>query len=330
VHHALLINAWSNIQLFKGVCKIPTFYVRIGFNYTSGIRMEMHQIRYFLAVCDHGSFTRAAQFVYVSQPSLTQAIKKLEEELGGELFMRDRSGCLLTPLGRLVEPNLRKILRDTLTTKAEAIRFTRLNNIPLRIGLMSTIGAQRLSPFLARYQHEYPNIELELLVNCEPELLKQLESGLLDIVISAPTHLLGQPYQSILLYEERYVVAFSNMHRFNHLTKIDLKDLLPESYLDRLNCELREQLKDICQDRKIDLYATYRSNSEEWILHMVRAGIGVALMPEYTLPKNADDVKFRYLSEPEINRRVYAIYLPQALKINEHKAFIANLSAGCL
>ncbi|MGZ8163533.1 MAG: LysR family transcriptional regulator [Methylobacter sp.] len=290
--------------------------------------MEMHQIRYFLAVCDHGSFTRAAQFTYVAQPSLTQAIKKLEDELGGELFTRDRSGCLLTDLGRLVEPNLRKIFKDTLTTKADAIRFTRLNNIPLRVGLMTTIGAQRLSSFFARYQQEYPNIELELLVDSEPVLLKQLESELLDLVISAPTQLLGQPYQSTLLYEERYVVAFSPVHRFNQLTNIDLKDIQSEPYLDRLNCELREKLRSLCQDREINLYAAYRSNNEEWILHMVRANIGVALMPEYTLPRNAEGVKYRYLTDPEIRRQVYAIYAPQTLKKSELKALIANLSCG--
>ena len=64
--------------------------------------MEMQQIRYFLAVCDKSSFTRAAESAYVSQPSLTQAIKKLEDELGWELFTRDRSECLLTSLGHLV------------------------------------------------------------------------------------------------------------------------------------------------------------------------------------------------------------------------------------
>lgn len=290
--------------------------------------MEMHQIRYFLSVCDHHSFTRAAQFAYVSQPSLTQAIKKLEDELGGELFLRDRSGCQLTALGRLVEPNLRKIFKETLATKAEAIRFTRLNNIPLRIGLMTTIGAQRLSPFFARYQHEYPHIELELLVDCETMLLKQLESGLLDLVISAPTQLLGQPYQSTPLYQERYVVAFSNSHRFNQLTRINLQEIQSESYLDRLNCELRENLKSICRDREINLYATYRSNSEEWILHMVRNGIGVALMPEYSLPKDADDVKYRYLSDPEINRQIYAIYAQHSLMKSELKALINNLSCS--
>ena len=73
--------------------------------------MEMQQIRYFLAVCDQGSITHAAQLTYVSQPSLTQAIKKLEDEMGGVLFTRTRSGCQLTPLGRMVESKLRNIYK---------------------------------------------------------------------------------------------------------------------------------------------------------------------------------------------------------------------------
>lgn len=288
--------------------------------------MEMQQIRYFLAVCDQGSITHAAQLTYVSQPSLTQAIKKLEDEMGGALFTRTRSGCELTPLGRMVEANLRKIYRDLQATKAEAIRFTRLNTVPLRIGLMTTIGAQRLSPCLAWYQQEYPNIELELIVDSEAELLKQLGSGLLDLVISAPAHIPVAPYQSTLLYEERYVVAFSPSHRFNQLQKVDLKAIQSEPYLDRLNCELREDLKCICQNEEINLYAAYRSNSEEWILQMVKAGIGVALMPEYTLPKQATDISYRYLSEPEISRQVYAIHTHQTAAKPELQALLVNLS----
>ncbi len=284
--------------------------------------MEMQQIRYFLAVCDQGTITHAAQLTYVSQPSLTQAIKKLEEEMGGALFTRTRSGCELTPLGRMVEANLRKIYRDLQATKAEAIRFTRLNTIPFRIGLMTTIGAQRLSPCLAWYQQEYPNIELELIVDSEANLLKQLDSGLLDLVVSAPAQLPAPPYHSILLYEERYVVAFSPTHRFCQLQKVDLKEIQSEPYLDRLNCELREDLKCICQNQEINLYAAYRSNSEEWILQMVKAGIGVALMPEYTLPKKAADISYRYLADPEISRQVYAIHTHQASTKAELKALV--------
>lgn len=73
--------------------------------------MEIHQIRYFLAVCDQGNFTRAAQLSYVSQPSLTQAIKKLEDEMGGTLLTRDRSGCQLTALGALLNPICAKYIK---------------------------------------------------------------------------------------------------------------------------------------------------------------------------------------------------------------------------
>ncbi|MDD2802145.1 MAG: LysR family transcriptional regulator substrate-binding protein, partial [Methylococcales bacterium] len=94
------------------------------------------------------------------------------------------------------------------------------------------------------------------------------------------------------------------------------------------NCELREDLRSVCQDREINLYATYRSNSEEWIVNMVRAGIGVALMPEYTLPKHADDISFRYLSEPAITRQVYAFHASAMLQKSELKVLCAGLSCG--
>lgn len=288
--------------------------------------MELHQIRYFLAVCDHGSFTRAARFSYISQPSLTQSVKKLESELGGELFTRDRSGCVLTPLGRMVEPNLRKIYKEAVATKAEALRFCRLNTVPLRVGLMETIGAQRLNPIFASFRQAYPLVEFELIVDSEAVLLNRLEADLLDVVISSPAQPLTAPLQSTLLYTERYVVAFSRSHRFNQLSGIDLKAMQTEPYLDRLNCELREKLRAICQDQDIGLYASYRSNSEDWIMHLVRADLGVALMPEYSLPLNAEDVKSRYLSNPEISRRIYAISLPPNRKQKpEVNNFLASL-----
>ena len=115
-------------------------------------------------------------------------------------------------------------------------------------------------------------------------------------------------------------------HRFNQLQKVDLKAIQSEPYLDRLNCELREDLKCICQNQEINLYASYRSNSEEWILRMVQAGIGVALMPVYTLPKDATDISFRYLVDPEISRQIYAIYTHQTSVKPKLQALIANLS----
>lgn len=290
--------------------------------------MEMHQIRYFLAVCDKGTFTRAAQAVYVSQPSMTQAIKKLEEEMGGELFVRDRGGCHLTALGRLVEPNLRRIFLEAQAIKAEAIRFTRLNTVPIRVGMMNTVGSQSLSSVFADFQRDFPRIELELIVDTESNLLRQLDAGYLDLVISAPIALPVRPFQSLLLYRERYVVAFSNQHRFKQMQNIDLKTLQSEPYLDRLNCELREKLKSVCRDLHIDLYAAYRSNSEEWILNMVRAGMGVALMPEFSVPKDTGLVDYRNLIDPEIVRDIHAIFQTQVSPKPERQALIAILQQG--
>ncbi len=269
--------------------------------------MEMHQIRYFLAVCDTGNFTRAAHAACVSQPSLTQAIRKLEAELGGALFMRDRGGCRLTELGRVVEPNLKRIHDHSLTLKSDAVRFMRLNKTPLRIGLTATVGARRLAPLLAKYQKEHSAVEVEIIVETEEHLLKRLQAGAIDLAITAPLEAPGNAYVSRTLYRERYGGVFPKAHRFAKLKKIALTDIQREPYLDHLNCEMRENLKAACVQREVSLYAAYRSNNEEWILHMVRGGIGVALMPENTVPEGADDLGFRYLDDPPLERDICAL-----------------------
>jgi DNA-binding transcriptional LysR family regulator len=96
--------------------------------------MELHEIRYFLAMCDALNFTRAAERCHVTQPALTRAIQKLEAEFGGLLFSRERNRVHLTELGRLVQPNLEDALSRTVTAKTEAGRFLRLESADLRIG----------------------------------------------------------------------------------------------------------------------------------------------------------------------------------------------------
>ncbi len=219
-------------------------------------------------------------------------------------------------------------MRKTQAVKAEAVRFSRLNTVPLRIGVMTTIAAHHLSPFFTDFQQERPHVELELVVDSECNLLNQLDEESLDLVISAPTSLLAEHYQSLELYEERYVVVFNDKHRFNQMQQIDLATIQAEPYLDRLNCELRETLRSVCQGRQVNLYAAYRSNSEEWILSMVRAGIGVALMPEFTITKNADQIRVRYLSDPEIRRTICAIFPPTSAAKPEVAEVLKSLRIG--
>ena len=144
--------------------------------------MEMHQARYFLAVCEALNFTRAAHHCNVAQPSLTRAIKKLEEELGGPLFRRERTRTHLTDLGRLMKPHFEQLLAASESARAEAENYGSLETAPLRLGVMCTIGPGNLVPFLDRLRRNIPSIELSLRDATGRELVESMMNGELDAV----------------------------------------------------------------------------------------------------------------------------------------------------
>ncbi len=145
--------------------------------------MEMNQIRYFLAVCEHRNFTHAASASNVSQPSLTTAIKKLEDELGGDLFVRDRAGCRLTTLGKLMQPRLQKAHDETRQAKAEAVRHMRLERVPISVGVGETIGHNRISAAMERTRTRLPQAEIELIVASTAELDTRKNPRAFDAVV---------------------------------------------------------------------------------------------------------------------------------------------------
>ena len=123
--------------------------------------MEMHQVRYFLAVADTLNFTRAAEQCHVSQPALTRAIQQLEEELGGLLLRRERKLTHLTDFGRLIEPHLRQLFADAEAAKSTAKKFLSLQQAQIRLGVMCTIGPARFMGFLAALPHRQPGMRAD-------------------------------------------------------------------------------------------------------------------------------------------------------------------------
>src|SRR5919198_900874 len=147
--------------------------------------MEMHQLRYFLALCEELNFTRAAERCHVAQPSLTRAIKQLEEELGGALFHRDRANTHLSELGRTLKPYLEQVHRRAEDAKREANEFLRLQKTPLRLGLMCTIAPAYLLDLIAVVQMRHPGIELQIIDQAASALQDQLIAGRIDVAIYA-------------------------------------------------------------------------------------------------------------------------------------------------
>src|SRR5260221_4774613 len=122
--------------------------------------MEMHQIRYFLAVSEYLNFRRAAEECHVSAPALTRAIQKLEEEIGGKLFRRERNLTHLTDLGTLVRPHLKRVLFEAEGAKVTAEQFLRLEHAPVRLGVQWTIRPLYFMGFLFHFATKQSGGEL--------------------------------------------------------------------------------------------------------------------------------------------------------------------------
>lgn len=267
--------------------------------------MEMHQIRYFLAMCETLNFTRAAEACNVTQPALSRAIQSLEAEVGGSLFRRERALTHLTDLGRLLEPHLRDVLGSADSAKATARSFLKLERAPLSLGVMTTVGPIRFAGFLADLRSREPGIELNL-TEAKLEVLKEeLLAGEIDVAVMAQP----EPFEARMdardLYTERFTVAFPPGHRFGHLNAVPLKALDGETYLSRLCCEYRQHLIDLCQSNGVKISRVYRSEREDWIQTMVMAGFGVCFLPEHATVLPA--VQTRPVIDPDVVRTVSVV-----------------------
>lgn len=270
--------------------------------------MEMHQVRYFLAAASTLNFTRAAQQCNVSQPALTTAIKKLEERLGTPLFHREGRNPALTDFGRRMLPHLQQLLQQADAAEKVAKDFRLLDRVPVRIGVMSTIGPMRFARLLASVHQSCPGIDSSVHHGAPEALAAQLSADELDFVLVNQLDGLGEAYRAEALYTERYVVLLPPEHPLRDRDALTLRDLSDEPYVDRLSCEMREMVMAVCNERGVNLYARFRSEREDWIEAMVMAKVGFAFMPEYSV-LHPDSIR-RPLVDPVLERTISLLSVP--------------------
>lgn len=288
--------------------------------------MEMHQIRYFLAVCEAQNFTRAAEQCHVSQPALTTAIKKLEDEFGGALFNRKRGRATLTELGELTRPYMEQVHGQAEAARSVADSFRLLKRTPLNVGIMATIGPLCLAGFLARFQRDYPGIEVELHEGAHEALCQRLTDETLDLAVLHAPGGLDERFLSEPLYRERYVVVCPPGHKLAAQDAVSLADVSGEPYLDRLACEMRETVMNVCAERDVEIYATYRSEREDWIQGMVVANMGFAFMPEYSI--TVPGMVSRPLVDPAVEREITLVSVAGRPRSPAATAFRRQLRAN--
>jgi len=263
--------------------------------------MEMHQVRYFVALCETLNFTRAAENCGVAQPSLTKAIQRLEEELGGPLFARERNLTHLTDLGRLMRPHLETVFHAGEAVRLQANSFHKLECGSVRLGVMCTIGPTRLVSFLKRFRRELPSIEISLKDAPGQQIVEMLMEGEIDAaLIGLPN--LPERVDLLPLYRERYVVAFYPGHRFEAMSAVPYRELDREDYLSRVNCEYLQYFASLGLPDEANVNVCFETEREDWIQAMILAGLGCAVMPEF-LPM-LPGIATRPLAQPELLREV--------------------------
>ena len=264
--------------------------------------MEMHQVRYFLAVADTLNFTRAAEQCNVSQPALTRAIQQLEEELGGLLLRRERKLTHLTDFGRLIEPHLRQLFADAEAAKTTAKKFLNLQEAQIRLGVMCTVGPARFMGFLAEFHAANPGCELTLIEGVPAALSEMLLQGELDLAVMAQPEPFNERLDVLPIYRERFCIAFPTGHRLEQQNRIRIVDVAGETYLRRINCEYRDYLADRLRERGLAVQVGFQSEREDWIQMMVAAGFGVCFLPEFS--PTVPGVRTQPVTDPEVAREV--------------------------
>jgi DNA-binding transcriptional LysR family regulator len=168
--------------------------------------MELFQVRYFLALARTLNFTRAAETCNVSQPALTRAIQRLEEELGGPLLHRERNLTQLTALGRAMLPHLEAAHAAAEAAAAQAAAFQRREGEPLRLGIDSTLSVRILAPVLGELRTRIESFEVDLTEAASTDLLERLMAGELDSAILVEPRKPPERLNGWRLFRERYVV----------------------------------------------------------------------------------------------------------------------------
>lgn len=242
--------------------------------------MELHQVRYFLAVASTLNFTRAAEMCNVTQPALTKGVQKLEQELGGPLIYRERQLTHLTDLGKTVLPMLERALASTEAVRRRARQFQQKQLAPLTIGLAPSISASLILEPIAEIRKYVPGLYVELREEPPSRLVELLLEGEVNVALVGDLDDTPDRIDNWALFEERYVAVLAPSHELADLPVIGIEALREATILDRFNCDVSPKLHCLFFP-DTPPHQNHRSNRSLHLQHLAAAGFGIVLAPEH-------------------------------------------------
>jgi LysR family hydrogen peroxide-inducible transcriptional activator len=278
--------------------------------------MTLTELKYIVAVARERHFGRAAEACFVSQPTLSVAIRKLEDELGVQLFERGGSEIGITPVGEQIVEQAQRVLEQTNAIREIAVQGKDPLVGPLRVGVIYTIGPYLLPRLVPRMIEDAPQMPLLLQENFTVKLLELLRQGDIDIAILAdpfPDHGLV----TLGVYDEPFVVALPRQHPWARRKSIRSTELKEQTMLllGTGHC-FRDQVLEVCPElsrysqASAGIQKTFEGSSLETIRHMVASGIGITVLPWTACAQPREDDLLRYVpfEAPPPHRRVSLVW----------------------
>ena len=273
--------------------------------------MNLRALQYFVKLAELRHFSKAAEACFVSQPTLSTQIRKLEDELGVQLVERSPRKIMLTPVGEEIAERARLVLSDVDQIRAVARRAGDPADGNLRLGLFPTLAPYVLPHVIPTIRKRYPNLRLQLAEEKTEDILKMLQQGELDAALLAlPVNDEGMDVE--ILFEEPFVLALPGGHSLGEKSSITLKDLNGSELLllDEGHC-LRDHALEVCAlagaHERVDFHAT----SMETLRQMVAADVGITLMPILSVKPpiaKTDNVLIKRFARPVPSRTIAMIW----------------------
>ncbi len=279
--------------------------------------MNLRTLKYLIAVVDYQHFGKAAEACFVSQPTLSMQLKKLEEDLGIQLIERKNKKILITPLAKQVAERGKRILSEVAQLKKMANYFTDPYSSEINVGILPTIAPYLLPIAMPVLHQRFPKLQLHLQEDNTQRLKKGLVNGELDAIIIAESTQKEEDLEALSLYEEPFHLVLPLKHRLASKPKIRIEDLNNEALLllTEEHC-LRHQIWHFCQSNDFKIADHYKATSLETIRQLVAAGYGITLMPKFACTVKDERIKYCEFISPVPKREVNLIWRQSAIQKN--------------
>ncbi|MGW7465513.1 LysR family transcriptional regulator [Streptomyces xantholiticus] len=267
--------------------------------------MQLQQLRYFTAVAETLHFTRAAERVHVSQPSLSQQIRALEQELGADLFRRARGNIALTDAGQALLPLARRILADTETARREVQEVAQLRRGRVRLGATPSLCTGLLPQVLRTFHDLHPGIEIRIEESGSHDLVRELARGALDLALVVLPLPSSSPSLSTVELLREDLVVISSPAAPAPPAPLRIADLAGEPLvMFRHGYDLRELTVAACRAEGFEPSFTVEGGEMDAVLGFVRAGLGVAVVPSMVAEGAAGDLRVTPLAGRGLRRTI--------------------------